>query len=182
MVPRLEASLDYNAICVGSRPRSPPLPLFNFIKHKRGGTVPPRKNCGGTIPPLHRGVPPFHKPPVFTRRDGPASAQTRPAFSQTTSFYKAGRSRLGTKRPAFSQTTSFDEAGRSRLGTNASRLSTNHQFLRGGTVPPRLTCTQAICKNSGGTIPPQPTCIQTPCKNCGGTIPPQPAYRDCFTS
>jgi len=94
VVPRLEASPDYNAICVGLRPRSPPLPLFNFIKHKRGGTVPPRKNCGGTIPPLHKGVPPFHKPPVFTRRDGPASAQTRPAFPQTTSFYEAGRSRL----------------------------------------------------------------------------------------
>ena len=49
---------------------------------------------GGTVPPRHKRVPPFHKPPVFTRRDGTASAQTRPAFPQTTSFYEAGRSRL----------------------------------------------------------------------------------------
>ena len=152
IVPCLEASLDYNAICVGLRPRSPPLPLFNFIKHIRGGTVPPRKNCGGTIPPLHKGVPPFHKPPVFTRRDGPASAQTRPAFSRTTSFYEAGRSRLvspvhkhlvktvvGRSRlspPVFKHLVKT-VAGPSRLCTKASRLFTNHQFLRGGTVPPR---------------------------------------------
>ena len=96
----------------------PPLPLFNFIKHKRGGTVPPRKNCGGTIPPHHKRVPLFHKPPVFTRRDGPASAHLRPAFSQTTSFYEAGRSRLV---PPVHKHFVKTVVGRSRLITKAER-------------------------------------------------------------
>ena len=157
-MPRLAASLDYNAICVGFRPCPPPLPLVNFIKLKRGGTAPPRKNWGGTIPPLHRSVPPSHKPQVFMRRDDPTSAQMRPASSQTTSFHGAGRSRLFTEAsrifknhqflwggtipplhrsvPPFSQTISFFGAGPPRLCTDASRLFTNHQFLWGGTIPP----------------------------------------------
>ena len=81
-------------------------------------------------------VPLFHKPPVFTRRDGPASAHLRPAFSQTTSFYEAGRSRLV---PPVHKHFVKTVVGRSRLSPPVhkhfvktvvgSRLSTNASHL-----------------------------------------------------
>jgi hypothetical protein len=102
----------------------PPLPLFNFINLKRGGTVPPNENWVGRS---HL-VPPSYKPTVFMGWDDPTSSHLLrnrqllwggmippcPTFVQTSSF------------KVWDDPTSF-------------HLLANHQFLRGGTIPPRPT-------------------------------------------
>ena len=102
--------------CAPPRPScAPPLPLFNFITPKRGGTVPPNKNCGGTS---HL-VPPAQTP--------------RPTCSKTQSFNVVGWSHLV---PPVCKSLVFMWWG----DPSSSHLLKTFQFSCGGAIPRRPTC------------------------------------------
>ena len=122
--------------CAPPRPScTPPLPLFNFISHKRGGTVPPNKNSAGTS---HL-VPPAQTPP--------------PTCSNTPSCNVVGRSHLV---PPAQNPSVFLWWGNP---TSSYLIRTTSFLWRGDSTSPHLQ--ETLQFSCGRTIPPRPTCSKT---------------------
>ena len=115
---------------------APPLPFFNFINPKRGGTVPPNNNWGGTsrLVPLARAPRPAcsKKPLVFISGGGPASSKTRCFRMMDLHRYGPAPIKTGVARPASSRL----------LGHLVPPVQKNLRFSCEGAVPPRPACSK----------------------------------------
>ena len=97
----------------------------------------PQFRCGAVIPPRPTVLRSLSVHVVPPRKNWGGKIPPRPTFSQTTSIKGVGRSHLVPPSYKPSVFMGWD-------GPTSSHLLTNHQFLLGGTIPPRPTFLQIL--------------------------------------